>query len=238
MPRCPGETRGARAFLGALLVLFLASACVPIGGGSPAQREAAEREAEKALRAGDMARALRILEPRAESGDVSAQTMVARIYEMDRGGVPKDEVKAAEWNERAAQQGATDAQLRLAEQLNEGAGVPRDALQAYVWAARAAEGGMPGAEQRRRALGERLSQAQRARGDQMAAAWRPTAEPGPLGGVDPTYGLPSGGASSGTADRGGEDGGLSGPAGVPRAGGGSDDGGFGTYSEPQGTVRF
>ena len=102
-------------------------------------------QAKKAYEEGEMAEALEILEKLAEAGDPEAQLLTARIYQLDRGGVPRDDQKAASWFERAALQGVAAAQLRLAELMETGTGLPIDARMALVWALRAEQLDMPGA---------------------------------------------------------------------------------------------
>jgi hypothetical protein len=48
-------------------------------------------------------------------------------------GVPQDYGQAADWYQKAAEQGNANAQLSLGASYNAGAGVPQDSVQAYKW---------------------------------------------------------------------------------------------------------
>ena len=48
-------------------------------------------------------------------------------------GVPKDEVEAAKWCRKAAEQGDADAQHNLGLMYAKGEGVPKDVVEAYAW---------------------------------------------------------------------------------------------------------
>ena len=63
--------------------------------------------------------ALNLAMPRAEAGDAAAQTLVAEI--LSRGlGVARDEAKAANWYQLAAEQGVPEAQFQYALLLLDG----------------------------------------------------------------------------------------------------------------------
>jgi len=88
----------------------------------------------------------------AEAGDAEAQRQLARWYGIGYC-LPKDNPKAAEWYQRAAesfkraaQQGDSDAQFRLGQMLFNGTGVEEDESEAVVWFRKAAEQGHANAQ--------------------------------------------------------------------------------------------
>ena len=48
-------------------------------------------------------------------------------------GVPQDDVEAAGWYRKAAEQGHAFAQIRLGDMYADGRGVPQDDVEAYKW---------------------------------------------------------------------------------------------------------
>jgi len=56
-------------------------------------------------------------------------------------GVPKDEKKAVEWFQKAAEQGMPKAQFRLGMMYAQGRGVPQDRAKADEWYKKAADQG-------------------------------------------------------------------------------------------------
>jgi TPR repeat protein len=65
------------------------------------------------------------LKSKAEDGDVQAQLVLAKAYDLGEG-VPKDEEKAVQWWEKAAEQGDVTAEGNLGTAYGLGMGVPRD----------------------------------------------------------------------------------------------------------------
>jgi TPR repeat protein len=59
----------------------------------------------------------------------------------DGRGVPQDNLQAASWYRKAAEQGNADAQYSLGRLYYEGRGVPQDYAQAAAWHRKAAEQG-------------------------------------------------------------------------------------------------
>ena len=55
--------------------------------------------------------------------------------------MPKDQVRAAAWSEKAAEQGHADAQHLLGLMYSYGDGVPEDQARAAAWLEKAAEQG-------------------------------------------------------------------------------------------------
>jgi len=76
---------------------------------------------------------------RANAGDAASQILVGDSYKTGRV-VEKDYTQAAAWYRKAADQGHTDAQIRLAGLYRDGAkGFPRDMDQAVAWYRKAAD---------------------------------------------------------------------------------------------------
>lgn len=114
----------------AILVL-VATAAPVVGDRSPADR---------ALRQGDRAEAVRIWSAQAAQGDREAQHRLG--YALEEGiGAAADPVRAAHYYLAAARQGHVGAQTALAEMLHAGRGVERDAAEAFIWAMAAADQG-------------------------------------------------------------------------------------------------
>ena len=78
---------------------------------------------------------------RANAGDAASQVLVGDSYKNGEV-VAKDYAQAAAWYRKAADQGRTDAQIRLAALYRDGAkGFARDMEQAVTWYRKAAEQG-------------------------------------------------------------------------------------------------
>lgn len=77
---------------------------------------------------------------KAESGNVKDQLVLARRY-YNGDGVTKDDAKAAEWYQKAAQKGSDFAQYKLGEMYDKGEGVAKDAAKAVEWWQKAAAQG-------------------------------------------------------------------------------------------------
>lgn len=84
--------------------------------------------------------ALNLALPRAEQGDAAAATLVAEIH--SRGlGVARNEVEAAKWYARAAEQGVPEAQFQYALLLIDGRFADSDSTRAYALMQSAADAG-------------------------------------------------------------------------------------------------
>lgn len=77
-------------------------------------------------------KALADLRAKAESGDYEAQRHLGTRYAKGEG-VPKDEVEAAKWYRKAADQNRPAAQKALAYCYADGTGVTKDEVEAYKW---------------------------------------------------------------------------------------------------------
>ena len=87
---------------------------------------------EEAYHRGDYATALREWRPLAEQGHAAAQYNLGLLYANGQG-VPKDDVQARQWYEKAAAQGRADAQVNLGILYDYGRGVPQDFKKAVYW---------------------------------------------------------------------------------------------------------
>ena len=125
-----------RAGLRAAVYILVALSAV-----APA-RAAATDQALAFLDAGDVAAAVRLLEPVARAGDASAEYLLGKVH-LDGLGVPQDFAAAAQWIAKAAEHGDARAQNALGRLHAEGLGVARDGKAAVLWMRRAAEQGDP-----------------------------------------------------------------------------------------------
>ena len=77
----------------------------------------------------------------AEQGDALSQAKLAAMYLLGREGLAKNPVKAAEWMEKAADQGLLEAQVVMAAMYDRGLGVKQDVKTATGWYEKAAKQG-------------------------------------------------------------------------------------------------
>lgn len=105
---------------------------------------AGQREAEKALRSGNYAKALAEFEELANRGDAGAQAMLGKMYARGQG-VATNHSKAAELFRSAAQQGDAEGayQLGIFYQNGVGVGAHADKAEAAKWLRQAAGKGHP-----------------------------------------------------------------------------------------------
>lgn len=129
--------RGRLAFL-AVLVAALAL----VSTGAQAQSDDWAAAADAALEAGDPIRATSILQTVAQSGDAQAQTRLGDL--LRRGEVVSQDLRAAaQWYQRAADQGYAPAQNALGRLYFEGAGRAADRERALELLGAAALQGSP-----------------------------------------------------------------------------------------------
>ena len=83
---------------------------------------------------------VKILETRAENGDVDAQDLLGYAYDTGRG-VKQDYIKAFEWREKAAEQGDAISQFSLGWMYANGEGVNQDYAKAKGWYKQACDNG-------------------------------------------------------------------------------------------------
>jgi len=106
------------------------------GGGYGGQRGNSKADLE-AFQRGDYATAYRLTMPLAMRGDRIAQYNIGILYAKGLG-LRQDDVQAAIWYRRAADQGWAQAANDLGLAYALGKGVPRDFVQSHVWLTRAA----------------------------------------------------------------------------------------------------
>jgi len=102
---------------------------------------------EEAYRRGDYATALHEWQPPAEQGHADAQYHLGLLYANGQG-VPKDDVQAWQWYEKAAVQGHAEAQANLGILYDYGRGVQQDFKVAVYWLRLSAKQGNDSAQRR------------------------------------------------------------------------------------------
>lgn len=103
-------------------------------------------QAQIAFKKGDHEGAIKEFTALGNAGNISAQLILGALY--SKGGViPRDDTAAAEWFQRAAQQGNADAQFRLAS-LYESSQLTQNYPQATLWYHKAAQQGSANAQVR------------------------------------------------------------------------------------------
>jgi uncharacterized protein len=140
---------------------------------------ASYREGAYALSRYDDARAVRILGARAGRGDARAQAALGFMYANGRG-VPQNQVEAAIWYRRAADQGNPTAQYMLGLLYDKGMGVPQNDIEAYKWLNLAVAGANPGERfywvRIRDAVASKLTRLELADAQWLALEWRAVRE--------------------------------------------------------------
>ena len=105
-----------------------------------------------------------------------AQSYLGYLYATGQG-VPKDEVEAAKWVRRAAEQNDAQAQCETGVNYTWGRGVAKDEVEAYKWTVLAADQGDQKARKYRTELENTLSHEQIAEGQMRARNFKPTVVP-------------------------------------------------------------
>jgi len=132
------------------ILLVLVSLIVCLAPSAQADFKAGE----KAFGRGDYATALHEWQPLAKQGHAGAQYQLGLLYANGQG-VPKDDVQARQWYEKAAVQGHAEAQVNLGSLYDYGRGVPQDFKLAAKWYRRSADQGNELAQRRLGLLYER-----------------------------------------------------------------------------------
>src|SRR5260370_31587381 len=114
------------------IILIVALLLPPLARADVA--DAAFRNGLTAFNEGSYARAQEAWVPLARAGDARAQTGLGFMDYSGRG-VPRDIVRASEFFQRAAEQGAPTAQLFLAQMYFKSDGGPMNAPLAMMWLA-------------------------------------------------------------------------------------------------------
>ena len=105
-------------------------------------------------------------------GNPAHQLQLGTFYFDGVSGEP-DVENGLRWIRRAANQGYSEAQLRLASILIEGGKVPKDPVHAYMWLHRASMMGTEQAGDGLKTLAAEMTAAQIAEAKRLADAWRP-----------------------------------------------------------------
>lgn len=69
----------------------------------------------------------------AERGDVVAQFSLGATYDLGEEGVPQEDVKAALWYLKAAENGHNVSQLKIGRMYLDGRGIQQDRIEAWAW---------------------------------------------------------------------------------------------------------
>jgi uncharacterized protein len=153
------------------VVLIVALLLPPLARADVA--DAAFRAGLTAFNEGGYARAQAAWVPLATAGDARAQTGLGFMYYSGRG-VTRDSVRAAEFFQRAAEQGEPTAQLFLAQMYFKSDGVPMNAPLAMMWVELALAGGQVEAFELRGVIIQAMTEAERDEAWRLFARWRET----------------------------------------------------------------
>jgi TPR repeat protein len=107
----------------------------------------------------------------AMQGNINAQRDLGMLFKLGVG-VEEDAKSAFMWLQRAAVQGNDVAQYNLGLMYADGAGVKLDLSRASAWLTLAAAQGNEKAKMRYMAIDAKLTSAQRAEGQKLAAGWK------------------------------------------------------------------
>ena len=105
-------------------------------------------------------------------GNADAQSNLGVMYYTGQG-VPQDHVQAVKWFRLAADQGLASAQFFLGLMYAKGEGVPQNYVQAHMWLNLAGAGGDTLAPKNRDIASKKMTPAQIAEAQRLAAAWKP-----------------------------------------------------------------
>lgn len=123
-----------------------------------------------AFQSEDYARALEILLPMAEAGNLEASYTVGVIYDFGRG-VNQDDMAAGTWYRIAAENGMAEAQLAMAVLFDSGEGILQNVVEAYAWSSIAADQGLAKAERLRDSVRSVMSRIDRINADALKAKY-------------------------------------------------------------------
>lgn len=90
---------------------------------------------------GARAEGVRLIQRAADAGSAEGEHRLALLYARGEAGLPRDEARAAQLFEKAAEKGNRRAQLNIGTMYWRGQGVPRDLVQARAWLEKAAADG-------------------------------------------------------------------------------------------------
>lgn len=112
-------------------------------GLAPADADAAAWLGAILMERGAQREGLRLIQQSADAGSAEGAHRLALVFAHGDGGTPRNEARAVELFERAAEKGHKRAQLNLGTLYLRGQGVPRDLIQARAWLEKAAMNGDP-----------------------------------------------------------------------------------------------
>jgi len=107
----------------------------------------------------------------AQQGHAKAQVNLGTLYRFGQG-VKRSDAEAVTWYRRAAEQGSAKGQYMLGAMYENGFGVARDYVRAHMWYDLAAAQNLGIAGQERSSVAGKMSLAQVARAEKLAAEWR------------------------------------------------------------------
>jgi len=119
----------------------------------------------------DIPKAVEWFQKSAVQGNMNAQRDLGMLFKLGFG-VKEDARSAFTWLQKAAAQGNDVAQYNLGLMYADGAGVKRDLSRASAWLTLAASQGNEKAKMSNMAIDAKLTSAQRAEGQKLAAGWR------------------------------------------------------------------
>ncbi len=90
---------------------------------------------------GARAEGVRLIQRAADAGSAEGEHRLALLYADGDAGLPRDEARAAQLFEKAAEKGNRRSQLNIGTMYWRGQGVPRDLIQARAWLEKAAADG-------------------------------------------------------------------------------------------------
>jgi TPR repeat protein len=108
----------------------------------------------------------------ADQGYASAQTNVGSMYHLGRG-VAANNIEAVKWFRLAAEQGYARGQSVLGFMYSRGFGVPQNYILSHMWLNLAGAAGDAVAPQLREFVAGKMTSAQLAEAQRLAAEWKP-----------------------------------------------------------------
>ncbi|HWN48889.1 MAG TPA: tetratricopeptide repeat protein [Xanthobacteraceae bacterium] len=139
------------------LAIAAAWCAVAISAAVAGSPEEDFRSGLSAFNGGDFAAAMRLWRPLADGNDARSQAGIGFMYH--RGlGVKTDDVQAAFWLRKAAEQGQAEGQLMLGSLYFFGLGVPQSYATAYAWCELAQDNGQAEAQMCRDAALQSLTE--------------------------------------------------------------------------------
>jgi len=120
------------------------------------------------------AEALKWYRRAAEQGNALAQNNLGAMYDNGQG-VPQNYAEAIKWYRRAAEQGYAAAQNNLGTMYENGRAVPQNYVLAHMWFNLAGAAGQAPALKNRDLVAHKMTPAQLAEAQRLAAEWKPKA---------------------------------------------------------------